>query len=76
MRVRIIGHARPSETKQKNSVSLAQKRAIAVQQGLVNLGIDASRLEVVAAPSAPPNLTQADNAWLSRCVRFERIMEQ
>ena len=76
MRLQIIGHVHPSETQQDDNSSLAQKRAIAVQQGLVTLGIDPNRLEIIAAPSAPPNLTQADSAWLSRSVRFERIMEQ
>ncbi|OKH11737.1 OmpA family protein [[Limnothrix rosea] IAM M-220] len=73
MKLRIIGHIHTSETQQNN---LAQKRAIAVRDSLLNLGIAAERLDIVAAPSSPPNLTQADDAWLSRCVRFERIMEK
>ncbi|AFY36662.1 OmpA/MotB domain protein [[Leptolyngbya] sp. PCC 7376] len=74
MKLRIIGHIHPSETEQK--ASLAEQRAIAVRDSLLGLGIAEARLEIVAAPSAPPNLTQADDSWLSRCVRFERIMEQ
>ena len=72
MKLQIIGHQHPSENVEAN---LPEKRAIAVRDNLVKLGINPDRLQIVAAPSSPANLTQADAAWLSRTVRFERIME-
>ncbi|MGB2927186.1 MAG: OmpA family protein [Limnothrix sp.] len=74
VRVRIVGHTYPTETKE--NVRLAQQRAIAVEQALIEVGVDPAQLEVEGAPSSPANLTQADAPWLSRSVRFERIMEQ
>ena len=73
LKLRIVGHIHASENPQND---LAQRRAIAVRDSLLNLDIPPERFEVVAAPSSPPNLTQADDAWLSRSVRFERIMEE
>ena len=72
MKLQIVGHQHPKENPDAN---LSEQRAIAVRDSLVTLGIESTRLEIVAAPSSPANLTQADPDWLSRTVRFERIME-
>jgi outer membrane protein OmpA-like peptidoglycan-associated protein len=74
IKLRITGYTYPNET--PNNQSLAQERAEAVRQSLISAGVDPGKLIAQGAPSSPPNLTQADDPWLSRSVRFERIMEQ
>lgn len=72
IRLRIIGYQYPKEL--KLSPSLAFQRAIAVRQMLITMGIKENRLTVEAAPASPPNVSATDDPWLSRTVRFERIM--
>jgi outer membrane protein OmpA-like peptidoglycan-associated protein len=72
MQVRIVGYTHPNE-KDKN-LSLARRRAKAVQQGLIELGVAGEQLATQGALAPPTNLTQTDQPWLSQTVQIERIM--
>lgn len=74
IKLRIIGYTDLNEI--DGNQSLAQQRAEAVRESLISAGVDPDNLIAQGAPSSPPNLTQADDPWLSRSVRFERIMER
>lgn len=70
LRLAIIGYIYPTE-----AAALAEKRAIAVQNSLLKMGVNPQQLTAKAAPAPPPNLTQADDPWISRTVRFERMID-
>ncbi|NJN71616.1 MAG: OmpA family protein [Limnothrix sp. RL_2_0] len=74
IKLRITGYTYPNEV--ADNQRLAQQRAEAVRESLISAGANPDNLVAQGAPSSPPNLTQADDPWLSRSVRFERIMEQ
>ena len=73
LKLRIIGHSDPLGTKETN-LKLARERARQVYQTLVDKGIDAKRLEIVASSETPPGIDSDRPLWLSRCVRFEPSM--
>ncbi|MEH2181729.1 OmpA family protein [Nostoc sp.] len=72
--LKIIGYSnRNSENK---SQKLALARAKAVQQALIKLGIEPSRLQVIERTNLPPGIDQTQPLWLSRCVALEPINKQ
>jgi outer membrane protein OmpA-like peptidoglycan-associated protein len=58
------------------SQKLALMRAKAVQQALIKLGIEPSRLQVVGRTNLPPGIDAIHPLWLSRCVVIEPINKQ
>ncbi|MEH2084507.1 MAG: OmpA family protein [Nostoc sp.] len=69
--LKIIGYSnRNSENK---SQKLALSRAKAVQQALIKLGIEPSRLQVIGRTNLPPGIDETQPLWLSRCVALETI---
>ncbi|MEA5601887.1 OmpA family protein [Nostoc sp. UHCC 0252] len=73
--LKIIGYSY-DRTGKNTSQKLALTRAKAVQQALVKLGIDPSRLQVIARTSLPPGIDATHPLWLSRCVVIEAINKQ
>ncbi|MBC6418946.1 MAG: OmpA family protein [Prochloron sp. SP5CPC1] len=71
--LKIIGHTDPSGGEEENQ-QLAQARGSTVKQYLVAQGIAGERLVVVGIRESPPNAKENQPLWLSRCVRFERIL--
>ncbi|MEH2042856.1 OmpA family protein [Nostoc sp.] len=72
--LKIIGYSyRNGENK---SQKLALARAKAVQQALIKLGIEPSRLQVIGRTNLPPGIDQTQPLWLSRCVALESINKQ
>ncbi|WP_242062033.1 OmpA family protein [Nostoc punctiforme] len=73
--LKIIGYS--SERSNKNtSEKLALTRAKAVQQTLIKLGIEPSRLQVIGRTNLPPEIDVTHPLWLSRCVVLEPINKQ
>ncbi|MDF5735916.1 MULTISPECIES: OmpA family protein [unclassified Nostoc] len=55
------------------SQKLALARAKAVQQALIKLGVEPSRLQVIARTNLPPGIDETQPLWLSRCVILEPL---
>jgi outer membrane protein OmpA-like peptidoglycan-associated protein len=55
------------------SQKLALARANAVQQALIKLGIEPSRLQTIGRTNLPPGIDITNSSWLSRCVLLEPI---
>ncbi len=73
--LKIIGYS--SDQSNKNtSEKLALTRAKAVQQTLIKLGIEPSRLQVIGRTNFPPGIDATHPLWLSRCVVLEPINKQ
>lgn len=70
LNLRVVGHSAPTEP---NAAALAMQRAQLVRSALMSRGIAAQRLVGVAKVGPPPDVTQGDGEWMSRCVRFEAI---
>jgi outer membrane protein OmpA-like peptidoglycan-associated protein len=70
--LKIIGYSyEPSS--QNTSQKLAFLRAKAVQQALIKLGIEPSRLQIIGRTNLPPGIDVTHPLWLSRCVVIEPI---
>lgn len=73
--LKIIGYS--YEHNRKNtSPKLALTRAKAVQQALIKLGVEPSRLQVIGRTNLPPRIDVTHPLWLSRCVVIELINNQ
>ncbi|MFN6461070.1 MAG: OmpA family protein [Nostoc sp. DedVER02] len=70
--LKIIGYSY-NRTGTNTSKKLALTRAKVVQQALIKLGIEPSRLQVIAKTSLPPGIDASHPLWLSRCVVIEAI---
>ncbi len=55
------------------SPKLALARAKSVQQALIKLGVEPSRLQVIGKTNLPPGIDATQPSWLSRCVALEPI---
>lgn len=55
---------------------LALERAKAVQQALINQGVNPSSLHVIGSTNLPPGIDATQPSWLSRCVVIESIDKQ
>ncbi|BBD69212.1 hypothetical protein NIES4072_34590 [Nostoc commune NIES-4072] len=73
--LKIIGYSY-DRTGVKKSHQLALMRAKAVQQALIKLGIEPSRLQVISRTNLPPGIDVTHPIWLSRCVVIEAINKQ
>ncbi|MEH1883170.1 OmpA family protein [Nostoc sp.] len=73
--LKIIGYSY-DHTGTNTSQNLALTRAKAVQQALIKLGIEPSRLQVIGRTSLPPGIDPTHPLWLSRCVVLEAINKQ
>ncbi|MEH1840914.1 MAG: OmpA family protein [Nostoc sp.] len=73
--LKIIGYSY-NRTDVNKSQKLALARAKAVQQVLVKLGIEPSRLQVIGRTNLPPGIDVTHPLWLSRCVTLEAINKQ
>ena len=71
--LKIIGHADARGGRSSNQ-SLAIARAASVRQALLAAGINPARLEVSAGVGFPPDVTEEQPLWLSRCVWFETFI--
>ncbi|MEH2285834.1 OmpA family protein [Nostoc sp.] len=72
--LKIIGYS--DRTSANKSQKLALARAKAVQQALIKLGIEPSRLQVIGRTNLPPGIDRTQPLWLSRCVALESINKQ
>ncbi|MEH2258283.1 OmpA family protein [Nostoc sp.] len=72
--LKIIGYS--DLTGANKSQKLALARAKAVQQALIKLGIEPSRLQVIGRTNLPPGIDETQPLWLSRCVALESINKQ
>ncbi|AVH73213.1 OmpA family protein [Nostoc sp. 'Lobaria pulmonaria (5183) cyanobiont'] len=72
--LKIIGYS--DRTSVNKSQKLALARAKAVQQALIKLGIEPSRLQVIGRTNLPPGIDETQPLWLSRCVALEPINKQ
>lgn len=72
IKLKIIGHSDITGRADVN-LSLAEQRASAVKQNLVDGGIESDRLLVEGSTQRPPKVTAEQPLALSRCVRFEPI---
>jgi outer membrane protein OmpA-like peptidoglycan-associated protein len=70
--LKIIGYSY-DYTGTSTSRKLALTRAKAVQQALIELGIEPSRLQVIGRTNLPPGIDATHPLWLSRCVVLEAI---
>jgi len=68
-KLRIEGHTNNSRT-DKSSLALSRRRALAVKEALIKLGVENERLEAVAIGSAMPI---ADNATAAGRARNDRV---
>ncbi|MEH1820341.1 MAG: OmpA family protein [Nostoc sp.] len=73
--LKIIGYSY-DHTSVNKSQKLALARAKAVQQALIKLGIEPSRLQVIGRTNLPPGIDVTHPLWLSRCVVLEPINKQ
>ncbi|WP_375501085.1 OmpA family protein [uncultured Nostoc sp.] len=73
--LKIIGYSY-DRTGVNKSQKLALARAKAVQQALIKLGIEPSRLQVIGRTNLPPGIDVTHPLWLSRCVALEAINKQ
>ncbi|RCJ36520.1 hypothetical protein A6770_15580 [Nostoc minutum NIES-26] len=58
------------------SQKMALTRAKAVQQALIQLGVNSSHLHVIGRTNLPPGIDVTHPLWLSRCVILEPINKQ
>nr|WP_322658055.1 BON domain-containing protein [Dendronalium sp. ChiSLP03b]MDZ8204344.1 BON domain-containing protein [Dendronalium sp. ChiSLP03b] len=58
------------------SQKMALMRAKAVQQALIQLGVNSSHLHVIGRTNLPPGIDVTRPLWLSRCVILEPINKQ
>ena len=72
--LKIIGYS--DRTGGNKSQKLALARAKAVQQALIKLGIEPSRLQIIGRTNLPPGIDETQPLWLSRCVALEPINKQ
>ncbi|MDZ8263180.1 OmpA family protein [Nostoc sp. ChiQUE01b] len=72
--LKIIGYS--DLTGANKSQKLALARAKTVQQALIKLGIESSRLQVIGKTNLPPGIDVTQPLWLSRCVALEAINKQ
>ncbi len=70
--LKIFGYSY-SATNTIEAQKLALERAKAVQQALINQGIEPSRLQVVSRTNLPPGIDLTQSEWLKRCVTLEAI---
>ncbi|MDF5708410.1 MAG: OmpA family protein [Nostoc sp. S4] len=70
--LKIIGYSYDHSSK-NTSQRLALMRAKAVQQALIKLGIEPSRLQIIARTTFPPGIDATQPLWLSRCVIIQTI---
>lgn len=70
--LKIIGYSY-DHTSKNTSQKLALMRAKAVQQALIKLGIEPSRLQIIGKTNLPPGIDETHPLWLSRCVVLEPI---
>ncbi|BAY24477.1 hypothetical protein NIES2100_42720 [Calothrix sp. NIES-2100] len=70
--VKIVGYSY-EHTNVNPSQQLALKRAKAVQQALINQGVNPSRLHIIGKTNLPPGIDATQPSWLSRCVIIEAI---
>ncbi|MEH2058559.1 MAG: BON domain-containing protein [Nostoc sp.] len=70
--LKIIGYSYDG-TSAIASEKLALMRANAVQQALIKLGIEPSRLETIGRTNLPPGIDATNPSWLSRCAILEVI---
>ncbi|MEH1781285.1 MAG: OmpA family protein [Nostoc sp.] len=73
--LKIIGYSY-DHTSVNKSQKLGLARAKAVQQALIKLGIEPSRLQVIGRTNLPPGIDVTHPLWLSRCVALEPINKQ
>lgn len=70
LQLQIIGYSYPTD---RAGTQLALMRSQAVQTILEDIGVDRRRLKAVSRKGSPPNVSPAQEHWLSRCVLFEII---
>ncbi|MBW4672166.1 MAG: BON domain-containing protein [Cyanomargarita calcarea GSE-NOS-MK-12-04C] len=68
--LKIFGYSY-SNTNAIEAQKLALARAKAVQQALINQGIEPSRLQIVIRTNLPPGIDITQSEWLKRCVTLE-----
>ena len=73
VKLKIIGNSSAFENV-KDKPELALKRAKSVEKALIDQGINSKRLKSSASTKLPPNVTQKQPSWLSRCVWFETFL--
>ncbi|MBH8572413.1 OmpA family protein [Nostocaceae cyanobacterium CENA369] len=73
--LKVIGYSY-DRTDANRTQKLALARAKAVQQALIQLGINPSRLQVIGQTKLPPGIDTTHPLWLSRCVVIESINKQ
>ena len=73
--LKIIGYSY-DHTGKNTSQKLALMRAKAVQEALIKLGIEPSRLQIIGKTNLPPGIDVTHPLWLSRCVVLEPINRQ
>ncbi|MBD2515370.1 OmpA family protein [Nostoc sp. FACHB-973] len=73
--LKIIGYSYDHSSR-NTSQKLGLMRAKAVQQALIKLGIEPSRLQVISRTNLPPGIDVTHPLWLSRCVVLEPINKQ
>ncbi|MDZ8236801.1 MAG: OmpA family protein [Nostoc sp. ChiQUE01a] len=73
--LKIIGYSYDHNRK-NTSEKLALIRAKAVQQALIKLGIEPSRLQIIGRTNLPPGIDVTHPLWLSRCVVLASINKQ
>jgi outer membrane protein OmpA-like peptidoglycan-associated protein len=73
--LKVIGYSY-DRTDANRTQKLALARAKAVQQALIQLGINPSRLQVIGRTKLPPGIDTTHPLWLSRCVVIESINKQ
>ncbi|MEH2297379.1 OmpA family protein [Nostoc sp.] len=75
--LKIIGYSYDhTDTNAIASQKLALARAKAVQQALIKLGVEPSRLQVIGRTNLPPGIDTTHPFWLSRCVVLEPLKIQ
>lgn len=73
--LKIIGYSY-DHTGKNTSLKLAFMRAKTVQEALIKLGIEPSRLQIIGKTNLPPGIDVTHPLWLSRCVVLELINRQ
>ncbi|MBN3906533.1 MAG: OmpA family protein [Nostoc sp. NMS1] len=72
--LKIMGYSYDrTDANTNTSQKLALARAKAVQQALIKLGVEPSRLQVIGKTNLPPGIDATQPSWLSRCVTLEPI---
>ncbi|MEH2460587.1 OmpA family protein [Nostoc sp.] len=75
--LKIIGYSYDhTDTNAIASQKLALARAKAVQQALIKLGVEPSRLQIIGRTNLPPGIDATHPFWLSRCVVLEPLTIQ